>query len=134
ATVYLTTYYCEDNLPVFPLMLSYLLWKGRGKRARIVLPSGETMLIDATSPESRRAAESDLLTFAQAEEMSAVDKDNLARTLAGALDVDYDDLVRRRLLHLMNPDEVREVAADGADFQMHTHRHRSPLDEDRYRG
>ena len=134
ATVYLTTYYCENNLPVFPLMLSYLLWKGAGRRAHVELPSGDTVFVDATSPEGRRATESELLAIAQDEELSALDKEKLARNVARALDIDYDDLVARRLLHLMNPDEVRELAADGVDFQLHTHRHRSPLDEDRYRG
>lgn len=132
-TVYLTTYYCEDNLPVFPLMLSFLLWKARGKRAHVDLPSGESVLVDATSEESRRIAELQLLTLAHDEDMSAFDKDNLARRVARGLDIDYDDLVARRLLHLMNPAEVRELARDGVDFQMHTHRHRSPLDEELYR-
>lgn len=133
ATVYLTTYYCEDNLPVFPLMLSFLLWKARGRRGRVDLPSGESVLVDATSQESRRRAEAMLLTLAHNEDMSALDKDNLARNVACGLDIDYDDLSVRRLLHLMNADEVRELAAEGVDFQMHTHRHRSPLDEERYR-
>jgi peptidoglycan/xylan/chitin deacetylase (PgdA/CDA1 family) len=133
ATVYLTTYYCERNLPVFPLVLSFLLWKGRGTQARIELPSGEIMLVDATTDESRRLTEVMLLGLAHDEEMSALEKDNLARTVALALGIDYDDLSQRRLLHIMNPDEVRELAAHGVDFQLHTHRHRSPLDEERYR-
>lgn len=133
ATVYLTTYYCETNFPVFPLVLSYLLWKGSGTRAQIELPTGESVLVDATSPEHRRRAESMLLALAHDEGMSALEKDKLARNVASALGIDYDDLRERRLLHLMNPDEVRELAAQGVDFQLHTHRHRSPLDEGRYR-
>lgn len=133
ATVYLTTYYCERNLPVFPLILSFLLWKGRGTRAQVELASGESMLVDATSVESRRRAESMLLALADDEGMSALEKDNLARNVARALGIDYDDLTERRLLHIMNPDEVRELAAHGVDFQLHTHRHRSPLDEESYR-
>jgi peptidoglycan/xylan/chitin deacetylase (PgdA/CDA1 family) len=133
ATVYLTTYYCERNLPVFPLVLSFLLRKGRGTRAQIVLRSGESMLVDATSDETRRRAESMLLALAHDEGMSALEKDDLARTVSLAFGIDYDDLRERRLLHIMTPDEVRELAAHGVDFQLHTHRHRSPLDEERYR-
>jgi peptidoglycan/xylan/chitin deacetylase (PgdA/CDA1 family) len=133
ATVYLTTYYCERNLPVFPAVLSFLLWKGRGTRGQVELPSGESMLVDATSAESRRRAKSMLLALARDERMSALEKDNLARNVARALGIDYDDLRERRLFHIMNPDEVRELATHGVDFQLHTHRHRSPLDEERYR-
>ena len=133
ATVYLTTYYCEKNLPVFPVVVSFLLWKGRGKRAQVELPSGETVQVDTTSTESRDRAHSMLLAFAHDEDMSALEKDDLARRVARALDIDYDQLSERRLLHIMNPDEVRELALQGVDFQLHTHRHRSPLDEERYR-
>ena len=134
ATVYLTTYCCEKKLPVFPLMLSFLLWKARGRQAEVELPSGEFILVDATSEESRRIAELQLLTLAHDDDLSGIDEDNLARCVARGLDIDYDDLVARRMLHLMTPEEVRELAADGVDFQMHTHRHRSPLDEESYRG
>jgi acetyltransferase-like isoleucine patch superfamily enzyme/peptidoglycan/xylan/chitin deacetylase (PgdA/CDA1 family) len=133
ATVYLTTYYCERNLPVFPVVLSYLLWKGRGTRAKVELSYGGSVWVDATSPESRRRAESMLVAFAHGEGMSALEKDDLARCVARALGIDYDELREQRLLNVMNPDEVRELAAYGVDFELHTHRHRSPLDEERYR-
>jgi peptidoglycan/xylan/chitin deacetylase (PgdA/CDA1 family) len=134
ATVYLTTYYCEDNRPIFPLILSYLLWKKRGARAEIALSSSRRLILDARSAEGRQLTESALLAHAQDEGMSAAERDELASRAAAALGIDYAGIRARRLLHLMNPAEVRAVAAEGADVQLHTHRHRSPLDEARYRG
>ena len=133
ATVYLTTYYCEQNLPVFPLVLSYLLWKGRGQLVEGAIGAARKLTVDTRSIDGRRRAEAILLGQAQDAGMSAREKDDLARGVANALRIDYDELGARRLLHIMNPDEVRELAAEGVDFQLHTHRHRSPLDESRYR-
>ena len=134
ATVYLTTYYCEDNRPIFPLILSYLLWKRRERRAEIALSSSRRLVLDASSAEGRRLTEAALMAHAQDEGMTARERDDLAARVAAALGTDYTDIRARRLLHIMNPLEVRAVAAEGADVQLHTHRHRSPLDEARYRG
>jgi peptidoglycan/xylan/chitin deacetylase (PgdA/CDA1 family) len=38
--------------------------------------------------------------------------------------VDYDDILRRRVLHLMTLSEAGELARRGVDLQLHTHRHR----------
>jgi peptidoglycan/xylan/chitin deacetylase (PgdA/CDA1 family) len=40
------------------------------------------------------------------------------------LSVDFDGLCSRRILHLINPGEATELIRQGADFQMHCHRHR----------
>ena len=133
ATVYLTTYYCEHDLPVFPLVLSYVLWKGRGQRVELATGAGRPVPVDTGSVDGRARAETMILDHAQQEAMSAREKDELAGRLADALGVDYERIRARRLLHIMNPGEVRELAAEGVDFQLHTHRHRSPLDESRYR-
>jgi len=82
---------------------------------------------------ARRSAQQTIVGFANAEGMSSKEKDALAERLAGVVGVDYAEIKRKRLLHLMNAEEVREIAAAGVDIQLHTHRHRSPPDEARYR-
>jgi peptidoglycan/xylan/chitin deacetylase (PgdA/CDA1 family) len=42
--------------------------------------------------------------------------------------VDYGDLLRRRILQLMSPQEIAELAATQITFELHTHRHRTPRD------
>jgi peptidoglycan/xylan/chitin deacetylase (PgdA/CDA1 family) len=133
ATVYLTTYYCETNLPVFPLVVSYLLWKRPGLEFSFPLSSQGDVRLDTRSADGRRRTEQALVRFAHVEGMSAKEKDALAERLANILDVDYAEIRRKRLMHIMNPQEVREIAAEGVDIQLHTHRHRSPPDEERYR-
>jgi peptidoglycan/xylan/chitin deacetylase (PgdA/CDA1 family) len=132
ATVYLTTYYSEVNVPVFPVAVSYVLWKGRGVERPLATP-GRAIAIDTTSESARRRTHRDLLRHAQDEGMSAADKDRLVERLAASLGVDYGAIKRKRLLHLMNEDEVREVAAGGIDVQLHSHRHRSPPTRELYR-
>ena len=65
--------------------------------------------------------------FARDRKLSAEEKDAFAASLAKQLDVDYDALLDQRIMHNLTPDEVVELAAGGIDVQLHTHRHRTPL-------
>lgn len=128
ATVYFTTYYAEFNRPVYDAMVSYLLWKGRGRILRwpeVLGTDGEITLTD----DGRRHARARLDRFPVEHGLSGHDKDALLARLAALLDVDYDDILRRRLLHLMSLPEAGELARRGVDFQLHTHRHRVSFDE-----
>jgi len=50
-----------------------------------------------------------------------------AGSLASRLDLDYELLCRKRILHLMMPEEAAELPSAGVSVQLHTHRHRTPL-------
>lgn len=121
-TLYLTTYYVNFNRPVFDPMCSYLLWKGRHKK-RLEWPEVFPTPI-ALDVAGRQRAVTMILQFAISRKLSAQEKDDLLARLAGRLDIDYQDLCRRRILHLITPGEAMELAARGVDLQYHTHRHR----------
>jgi peptidoglycan/xylan/chitin deacetylase (PgdA/CDA1 family) len=125
ATVYLTTYYCEFNRPVFDVVCPYILWKARPRawNSRALLRRGATF--ELSSEAGRRAATDTLIGFARTERLSTRDKDELAGRLAEELGVDYGRLKAKRILHLLNSQEVAELAAKGVDFELHTHRHRT---------
>ncbi len=67
------------------------------------------------------------------QDLSGKQKDAVAASLAQRLGIDYGELRRRRILQLMNCQEVMKLAAEGVDFQLHTHRHRTPEDEELFR-
>ena len=129
ATVYQTTYYCDYAQPIFHLICSYMLWKRRG----LVLKGGQNAGIperlDLRTANGRGRVLESLVTFAQHSGLSEAQKGELAASLGTVLKVDYSDLLRKRVLQLMRPEEISKLASDGIDFQLHTHRHRTPLDE-----
>src|SRR5215207_5812560 len=125
-TLYLTTFYTEFNRPVFDTFCSYLLWKARGRALDLRGLTGAGARVEFSGDAARAGALSALRGFAAEQKLSAEEKDELLRKVARGVGVDYDELSARRVLHLVNPQEVRELASAGVDVQLHTHRHRTP--------
>ena len=130
ATVYLTTYYCDHEAPVFRPMCSYLLWKARDRTAALTDLTGSDESFDLRTRDGRLRASTALTQLAEREHYSGADKQRLAERVAAALGIDFDRLMARRILQIMRPSSVQQLAAAGVDFQLHTHRHRAPLEHD----
>ena len=133
ATVYLTTYYCENNRPVFPGFCSYLLWKARDTVIDAAPITGETERWDLRTESGRARAQRSMLRFADESQLGTPGKTELLEQLAGALGLDYAALVATRVVHILTPNEVSVLARNGVDFQLHTHRHRTPIDQQLFR-
>jgi peptidoglycan/xylan/chitin deacetylase (PgdA/CDA1 family) len=131
ATVYQTTGDAEHAFPVFKLALSYLFWRGAGRRldgAACDVPG-----VFDLSPGGDHANTVDVfLEAARQRDYTAAQKNQLAAQVAGELGVDYAEILRLRMLQLMTFSEISEIAAGGVDVQLHTHHHRTPLDEESF--
>jgi peptidoglycan/xylan/chitin deacetylase (PgdA/CDA1 family) len=125
-TVYLTTFYSNYPKPVFDVVASYLLWKGRSARLNLRGITGQDVTVDLSNDGVRAGAADELRKFAREKKLSAEEKDALAALIAAQLKIDYDALVKKRLLQILSPEEVKQLAAAGVDIQLHTHRHRTP--------
>jgi len=128
-TVYLTTYYCDLQRPVFNLITSYILWLKRGQVIQNARELGLTSPLDLRTEAGRHEIVRKLLDLAERETMTGSEKDLLADRLAEFLGVDYKALVAKRVLQIMNANELKEVSEGGVDVQLHTHRHRTPENE-----
>ncbi|HKH91048.1 MAG TPA: polysaccharide deacetylase family protein [Gemmatimonadaceae bacterium] len=130
ATVYLTTYYSDYRKPIFGLFCSYVLWRAR---ERALAP--EVMaLVDAparwdlSDGAGRARAHRDILDYADREQLSLPERTALAGRLTDLLGDDYEAIRAKRILTVMTGDEATELARSGIDIELHTHRHRTPLD------
>lgn len=132
-TIYLTTYYSKLQLPVFNLICSYMLWKAREMNRVDLHEFGVERPVGLDSADNREAAVSQIVQWADRQDFNGERKDAAAEDLAKRLGIDYQDLRAKRILQLMNSEEVKRLAAEGVDFQLHTHRHRMPLQEDLFR-
>jgi peptidoglycan/xylan/chitin deacetylase (PgdA/CDA1 family) len=134
ATVYLTTYYSEKNLPIFPIALGYMLWKRRTQKLELPQDLGfSSGTVNLQNTRTRESVTRQIINFAQNNALSAEEKHNVVQRLADILGFDFAAFQEKRLMHLMRPAEVKELAQAGIDFQLHTHRHWSPTDEPAFR-
>lgn len=132
-TVYQTTYYTSVERPLFNLICSYMLWTRRGE----VIADGEGVglqgPLDLRTDSGRSEVMRGLLEISERENRTGLEKDEVAAQLARVLKIDYDALKAKRILQLMNGRELQEIARNGVDVQLHTHRHRTPEDEALFR-
>lgn len=133
ATVYLTTYYSNYQRPVFNLICSYMMWKARDRGIVDLAEFGVLRPLILASAEARQQAATQVAQWAESQNMTGVQKDHAAAALARALRIDYEELCAKRILQVMNQQEVGQLAKAGVDFQLHTHRHRTPLNEQLFR-
>jgi len=124
ATLYLSTYYCLKQIPVFDVTAAYLIWKHRGKTLNFsgIMPEEEVLVADP------RAVFQRLHRSVHERNLSADEKDAVAEELARRVGADYQGIRRRRMFHLMTAEETAAVAGHGISIELHTHRHRTPRD------
>jgi peptidoglycan/xylan/chitin deacetylase (PgdA/CDA1 family) len=130
ATVYPTTYYSEKRLPIFPLACSYVLWKARHRLLDAAPEVGVDAPVHLADETARERTTDAIVARADADGACAHERQRRLQELSHRLAVDYDCIMARRVLQVMTPDEMRAVARDGADVQLHTHRHRLPPNRD----
>jgi len=132
-TVYQTTYYTSVEQPIFNLICSYMLWKLRGEVISGGKDLGISDLLDLRTDSSRVAIVRALVELSERENRTGPQKGEIAAQLARVLRIDYDQLRAKRIVQLMNARELQEIANNGVDVQLHTHRHRTPEDEALFR-
>jgi peptidoglycan/xylan/chitin deacetylase (PgdA/CDA1 family) len=134
ATVYLNTLGCEHGLPLVRIGLSYVMWKsGRTQLEGHGLPGLENRTYTFETPDARTSLAVTIHDALLAAGAEAPEQNAVLRDVATRVAVNYDPLVSDRVLTLMNPPEVRALAAEGVDFQLHTHRHTNPVDPEAFR-
>ncbi len=129
-TVYVTTYYSVNETPIFRLVIQYIFWK----------TTKEYLDSSQIDPDLKSAG---ALTDAQYRETTMwniihigetqpgeSERVALAQRVANLLLVDLSHVEQDRLLSLMKPEEISFLASQGVDIQLHTHRHRLPVDEE----
>lgn len=125
ATVYLTSFYSKFQRPVFDVMSRYLLWRGRaGEFCNGLI--GDTGYSDLGLEAHRTKLATRIKSYTA--NFTAEAKDRFLLAMAESLGIDYNNLVAKRTLQLMNASELSALD-DSIQIELHTHRHRAPLDE-----
>jgi peptidoglycan/xylan/chitin deacetylase (PgdA/CDA1 family) len=132
-TVYLTSYYSSLQCPVFSLICSYMLWKARNQGTLDLRELGVQNPVNLDSVQDCQRAAEQVVTWTDRQNLTGIQKNEVAKRLAELLRLDYRQIVAKRILQVMNSEEAKELAQAGVDFQLHTHRHRMPLDEALFR-
>jgi peptidoglycan/xylan/chitin deacetylase (PgdA/CDA1 family) len=130
-TMYLPTLRVGWHAPVFPLVCSYMFWKSKGEFVQV--PEIRSEPFDIGTAPARRSAVVAMLDHVKRTGMPRADREALVRRLAGRLAFDYDALVAKRLFQVMPPEDIKRLASNGVDFQLHTHTHNTPRDGELFR-
>lgn len=129
ATNYVSTYHCVHQRPIPGLTLRYLLWRAR---PQVLVPQvfpGQDRSVDLQDPLQREKLAAHLFHEAQVLPGDDETQQGWLAKVAERVGVDWDNIVRSRLFHLMTAAEVADIARRGFDVQLHTHRHRTPREK-----
>lgn len=131
-TLYVSSYYCEHQEPVFNMALQYLFWKRNTQEIDLdKLSVPRSGLVHINDRFNREELQDYLQRHGEAK-LSPSQRTKLLHELASALGVGKD-WFEKRAFSYMTKDELKQLAEEGVDLQLHTHRHCFPEDEEAIR-
>lgn len=133
ATVYVTSYYAAKEVPVFRMACRYLTWAGRDRRidgAGLVAGAGT---LDLGTLDQRDAVVEAIEQYTASHGGGTAVEAACLRLLAERVGVDFDTFVMQQRLRIMSPTEIATLPRPLIDVQLHTHRHKVPLNGEAFR-
>lgn len=125
ATLYMVTARIDSQTPTYNHMVSDIILLSPLTEAKLTIAGIEGDVRLETKADRAALMRRVIVAYP----LDPAEQESFTRQLACDLGVDLDDLVRRRVWHAMNADEVRELAESGLfEFQVHTHDHKNVLD------
>jgi peptidoglycan/xylan/chitin deacetylase (PgdA/CDA1 family) len=126
ATLYVTSYHCDTQTPVFRVALQYLCSKSMLETVEVGdLLDGIPEILDVRDGDAVRR-----FYLAAETQLDEAGRNRLLESMAMRLDVGIDPLLADRRFHNLDAATLRGLHAQGIDIQLHTHRHRLPLAPD----
>jgi len=129
-TLYVSSYYVEKQSPVFNMVVQYMMWKSARKQFSAKDLDLENSQVFVLFDKDYRIAAADYIIDYGDRKLDHQGRMVLLEKLGKVLEVDYQKIRESRQLSYLNAKELRKMASDGADIQLHTHRHRFSLSED----
>lgn len=129
ATVYVSTYYVHNQWPVFNVVMRFMVDRAVSRHVDLhTIGMPEHGRFDLHDAHQRETVCYELISYGL--KMNGCQKRHrFCRDVARMLGIDYDKLVERRAFHFMSLEELQSAAEAGFDLQLHTHRHRFPVDD-----
>ena len=129
-TIYVTTYYSSKPFPVFNLVIAYLFHKTSKRKidlSELNIPEIGTSYVDILEDENKNLIIKGIIELAEKGDISL--RQNLIKRISDILDVNVANILERKIFQIMQPVDLKFLADQGVDLQLHTHRHRWPIQE-----
>lgn len=130
-TIYVTTYHSAKQTPIFNVMVQYLLWKTdktelNGDFSKLGLP--DTQSLDLSGQEKRRAVAEQIIAHGR-DCGDESQRQAILKELCLLTGLDYQAMTSAGMFRIMDAQAIKTMAGQGVDIQLHTHRHRFPVDK-----
>lgn len=124
ATIYVTTYYCQNEQPVLTVLLQYMLDVTGSSQIDLAALGingyGKVLLASDSEKEKVMSVVLEYASLMSSEKK----KQELLAKVGRALGVDYAKLAAEKVFNLVSLEQLKEIHDRGFDLQLHTHRHR----------
>jgi hypothetical protein len=116
--------------PIFRLAMQYMFWKTN----KYQIDLSDLKIPSVNRPFSRNNQEEgermmwNVIEYGETQ-CSEEQRIVMLEQVGKLLEVDYHEIDRNRLFHVMTPGEIQAMVQHGIDIQLHTHRHQFPVDQ-----
>lgn len=130
-SIYITSYYAAKCVPIFNVMVQYLFWKTDRKYlvGDFSFDGSSGQRSWSLEGEKKKLLIRKIIDYGH-ECCNNEERQKMLSSICEALDMNFDEMSKAGMFRLMNGQQISEILSRGVDIQLHTHRHRFPVNEE----